>query len=381
MGFLQTLLFYRTIRRAGDDHHAPSSQTHSERSHPSQVDPLTPTTLEDDAHGALLDDLDLQLARRLVKHERISCETKSSSESKDSKQPIVREQNNDLERYTTATSEDRQTAQRPSTEPNTSAVSSTCTSRNGGLQQRTSGGFAALRTVLRHRRPLPKQSTPITTAETAKFVDGDVKSPVLSDADVREQPSKFPATCNKVLLMPTTHTKEDLRKVSDQTVQTEITETSRITVCRWPSRHVTTPITTVDPKDLQLPDVSEHQESAGTSISVEAQRPVLHSHPHRPPSSEYSDHPGFRDISRITQASETSCNISVDLANLSSDMLSQRLFSDMRSQSRQQGAIREFNDLAGSIKLEPLVLKESDASIGGWYLTTHVIYTADRLPR
>lgn len=371
MGFLQTLLFYRTTKRGEDDHHGSSSspQTHSESSQVSQVDPITPKSVEDGAHDFLPADLELKLACSMIRDERISTDTTSCSESTDVKKAVVRntqtnqQQEDELERYTTATSEDPQTVQRPSTEPNTSVVSSPSTFKSADLRQRTSRGFGALRTVLRHRRPLPKESTARTIAETAKFVDDGVKSPVCSNAYISDKPSNLPTTCNDELLMATSATKEDLRKVSDQTVQTEITATSRITVCRWPSRHVTTPIATVDPNDL-LPGVSEHQESTRTSISAEVHRPVLHSHPPRPPSSEYSVHPSFRDLSRTTQTSETSRDISIDLANLSSEMLSQRLFSDMGSQFRQQQAIREFNNLASCVKFEPLILKECNALIG-----------------
>lgn len=155
----------------------------------------------------------------------------------------------------------------------------------------------------------------------------------------------------------------EARKVSDHTVSTNTTEDSSPTVHRRPSRHVTSPIATV--QQHMVPSVSELQEIARQSMSSELNRFDRQMHCPRPPSSEYSDHPGFRNVSAATRSTDVSGYVPLDLWNLSSDMISQRLFSDMRLPTRQHMATRKFNNLAAHHKCPQLVVDQGIHSVAG----------------
>ena len=260
----------------------------------------------------------------------------------------------ELDRFTTATSKTPQSSKRPSTEPKRSILSLR-SSRSLSIRETTSRGLAVLQAVFRYHRSQPRHSASLEDDQLAKgrpAADREHTVEVHADLEVRSTVTTTSITGAA-----------EARKVSDHTISTNTTEDSAPTVHRHPSRHVTSPIATV--QQHMVPSVSELQEMAQQSMSFELNRSDMQIHYPRPPSSEYSDHPGFRNISAATRSTDTSGYLPLDLWNLSSDMISQRLFSDMRPPTRQHMATRKFNNLAAHHKCPPLVVDQDINSVTG----------------
>ncbi|KAL1966874.1 hypothetical protein VTN77DRAFT_3839 [Rasamsonia byssochlamydoides] len=371
MGFLDSLLFFPSAK-SGDK--APAT-TWSRSGSPRRSDivPLTPQTLEKEVyHHALPNSLNIELARRLLGQERDSHDPKSFSEEHavsplDDAIDSVPE-NNDLglDRYITAASKN------PETSADTMPPSSSGTSRRARLRHKSSKGLAAVKRLLLHRRSQLGQSSfdegKQAQSAATSFVAGSVQIPV--PANTPEIPDHLFAlrtdAVDNSAMRPSSPALSDSRKVSDKTVLSESSDRTTMTVCRRPSRRVASPITTVDSNYI-CPDAFERPSTVSRSCEPES-----HAHPPIVSSSVYSDDLSSRNISLSTHASDRSGSQMIyqrsplEKSNLSLETLSQRLFSDASTQSgqyRQQRAAREFNRLAASLGLYPLVLRENSVSV------------------
>lgn len=382
MGFLDGLLFFPSAKSSDKAPPATWSRSRSESSRRSDIVPLTPQTLEKEACPDVPKPLDVELARRLLGQDRDSSSNPRSGSEEQAKSSLddavdgvpVNEavENQGLDRFITATSKNPGTPQVASTEIDGMPSSRSGTSRRARLRHKSSRGLAVVKRFLRHGRSQLGQSSldeeGKQTQSTAAA--GDVQDPAPADAPkIPDDWAPHIAAVNESAIR-TSSPKEpsDPRKVSDKTVLSEFSDKSTMTVCRRPSRRVSSPITTVDSSYI-YPTEFEGPKPVTVSRSYE---PDLHAHPPRVSSSVYSDDFSSHDVTLSTHPSQRSSGQMIyqrsppPKSNLSLETLSQRLFSDVSTQSgqyRQQRAAREFNRLASSHRLYPLILRENSVSV------------------
>lgn len=387
MGFLDGLLFFPSAK-SGDKAPAATWSRSRAASSPRRSDivPLTPQTLEKEAHQDLPKPLDVELARSLLGQERDSSNLRSGSEEQavssledaidgvtDNNEAF---ENHGLDRYITATSKNPETPQVASTETDGMPSSRSGTSRRARLRHKSSRGLAAVKRFLRHGKSTLRQSSldeegKQAQSTAAAVAAGDTQDRVPADAPkILDDPwaPRMAAVNESAIRTSSPREPSDPRKVSDKTVLSESSDKTTMTVCRRPSRRVSSPITTVDSNYI-YPNEFEDPKPATVSRSYE---PDLHAHPPRVSSSVYSDDFSSHDVTLSTHPSQRSSSQMIyqrsppPKSNLSLETLSQRLFSDVSTQSgqyRQQRAAREFNRLASSLRLYPLVLRENSVSV------------------
>jgi hypothetical protein len=387
MGFLDGLLFFPSTK-GGDKFPTAieTSRSRSQSSRQSDIVPLSllpfaPQTLEKEASHPLPKSLDIELARRLLGQGPYPSDSKSLSKEHalgplDEAIDRVPEENetresHGLDRYITAASKNPENSQTTSTEADTVPPSSSGTSRRARLRHKGSRGLAAVKKLFRQRRSQLMQSSfnedeKQAQSEAAALANGSEQNPVTAHPfDILDDQSAL-VVDGWAMRINSPRELPDSRKVSDKTVLSESSDKTTMTVCRRPSKRVTSPITTVDGSYA-----FEMQEALKPSTSSASPEPELHAHPPRVSSSVYSDDLVSRDISLSTHVSEISGSLiyqrsPLEKSTLSLETLSQRLFSDGSTQCgqyRQQRAAHEFNQLAASLKLYPLVLRENIVSL------------------
>jgi hypothetical protein len=180
--------------------------------------------------------------------------------------------------------------------------------------------------------------------------------------------------CPAIPLRSKAEEEPESRKVSDQTVLSDSSDKTTVTVCRRPSKRVGSPITTIEsgltyesscsgprPVSYLRAPSSTKTESDTSSHLVPGRSSVRHGSAGGH-ATGYGGHdsegPGEQTIYRQSQ----------EKSHLSLETLSQRLFSSSSTQSvplRQQRATREYNHLAGTLVLRPLALHDKMASSVG----------------